>query len=366
MMRRSASQGDAERAGPAEVAVPHSRPDLGREEEEAALRVLRSGRLAPGEEARRGGALLARIAGCGEAVLLSSGTSALTLAVRALQIGPRDGVAVPSYACAALLHAVRAAGALPLVCDIDPTTLALDPDDLDRRATGEVRAAIVVHPFGAPVRVEPVRARGLLVIEDCAQALGALDREAPVGSRGDAAVFSFAPTKVVTCGGPGGGLASPRAGLVAEVRDLAGYDEKDDARPRWNALMGDVHAAVLGVQLSRLRRFHDRRAAIAQRYDEALAPLRLDRPRPSPGADPIVYRYLVRVREADRLVQALDRRGIGARRPVYRPLHRLMRLDGTFPHTERAQREIVSLPLYPALTDMQAERVIEEVLRCLS
>jgi dTDP-4-amino-4,6-dideoxygalactose transaminase len=357
------------RAQPArrdEPAVPHSRPCLGRDEEEAALRVLRSGWLAPGPEAAGGAALLSSLAGCAGAVLLSSGTAALTLALRALGVGAREQVAVPSYACAALLHAVRAAPARPLVCDIDPQTLALSPEDLVRRAKGIVRAAIVVHPFGVPVRIEPFRARGIQVIEDCAQAMGAADRGAPAGSRGDLAVFSFAPTKPVTCGGPGGGVAGSQARLLATVMDLAGHDEKDDDRPRFNALMGDLHAAVARVQMARLREFRERRAAIARRYDEAFASLHLDRPVPPPGTVPVVYRYLVRLPEADRLLHELNRRGIAARRPVHRPLHALAGLAGSFPHTERAQRELVSLPLYPALADREVERVIEEVRRCLS
>ncbi len=348
------------------VRVPHSRPFLGRAEEEAALRVLRSGRLAPGPEASRGGRLLADLSGCGTAVLLSSGTTALTLALRALRIGPGHTVAIPSYTCAALLYAVRGAGAVPLLCDIEADSFALDPLDILRRAPGRARAAIVVHPFGEPVPLEPYRKLGILVVEDCAQAIGARDRGSPVGARGDAAVFSFAPTKVLTCGGPGGGLASPRAATVDEVRDLAGHDEKDDDRQRTNGLMGDLHASVAAVQMERLTEFLDRRRALARLYDERLLPLGLERPASSAGTEPVVYRYIVRVLDAGRLIESLAKSGIVARHPVYRPLHRMTRVEGTFPNTERAQRTLVSLPLYPALTDTDAERVITEVHRCLS
>ena len=353
-------------AGATFPAVPHSRPFLGRCEEEAALRVLRSGMLAPAEEAAAGAALLARLSGCGGAVLLSSGTTALILALRSLGIAPRDRVAIPSYACAAILHAVRAVPARPLLCDIDPDTLALDPEDVARRARGRALAAVLVHPFGLPVRLEPFRARGLLVVEDCAQAVGAVDRGAPVGSRGDAAVFSFAPTKVVTCGGPGGGLASPKRAVVEEARDRAQHDGKDDDRLRTNGLMGDLHAAIASAQMARLAEFLDRRFSIARLYDEAFARLGLARLRPPEGAEPIVYRYVVRWPEATRLIEALNRRGIGARHPVYRPLHRLAGAEGAFPHTERAHRTLVSLPLYPALSDTEIGRVITEVGRCLS
>jgi len=346
-------------------AVPHSRPFLGRSEEEAALRVLRSGMLAPAQEAARGAALLAHLAGCREAVLLSSGTTALTLALRSLGIAPRDRVAIPSYACAAILHAVRAVPARPLLCDIHPETFALDAESVTRQARGRARAAVLVHPFGLPVRLEPFRARGLLIVEDCAQAVGAHDRGQPVGSRGDAAVFSFAPTKIVTCGGPGGGLVSPRRATVEEARDRAQHDGNDDDRPRTNGLMGDLHAAIASAQMARLAEFRDRRLSIARLYDEAFARLGLARLSPPEGAQPIVYRYVVRVEEASRLIDALNRRGIGARHPIHRPLHRLAGAEGAFPHTERAHRSLVSLPLYPALSDTEVGRVITEVGRCL-
>ena len=145
-MRRAAHSAMPETAPPP---VPHSRPLLGPREEAAAARVLRSARLAPGPEADRAATLLARLTGCAGAVLLSSGTTALQLALRALGAGGGDHVAIPSYACAALLHAVRAAGARPLVCDIDPGTLALDPEDLSRRGDGRATFAVVVHPFGS-------------------------------------------------------------------------------------------------------------------------------------------------------------------------------------------------------------------------
>ncbi len=344
--------------------IPHSRPCLGRDEEAAALRVLRSRRLAPGCEAARCEALLARLADGADAVALASGTLALTLALRALGLGPRERVAIPSYACAALLHAVRAAGGVPVPCDIDPATLVLDPEDAVRRGGNGLRAVVVVHPFGVPARLEPFRARGLLVVEDCAQALGASDRDWPVGARGDAAVFSFGPTKPVTCGGPGGALVSPRAALVRAARDLATHDGKTEDGARVNGLMGELHAAITAAQIGRLREFRDRRATLARRYDEAFAALPFSRPAVPEGARPIVYRYLVRTPGAERLMERLRDRGVSARRPVLVPLHRLAGESGAFPATDAAQSEIVSLPIYPDLADAEVERVVEEVIRC--
>jgi dTDP-4-amino-4,6-dideoxygalactose transaminase len=349
---------------PARAIVPHSRPLLGPDEEQAAARVLRSGRLAPGAEAARLESLLARLADCADSVALSSGTLALTLALRALGLSSRDSVAIPSYACAALLYAVRAAGCRPLVCDIDPLTLAIDPRDVARRADADLRVVIVVHPFGLPVRLEPFRARGLLVIEDCCQAPGASDRGHPVGSRGDAAAFSLGPTKMITCGGQGGALASPRAAVVRLARDLAGHDEKNDDRPRVNGLLGDLQAAIGAVQVGRLGEFADRRARIAARYDRELGSLPFTRPQPPADARAVTYRYLLRTPDAGDLVRRLQARGVMARPPVFRPLHRILGLEETFPETSRADREMLSLPIGPALRDEEIERVIEEVLRC--
>jgi perosamine synthetase len=345
--------------------TPHSRPCLGPDEEAAAVRVIRSGRLAPGAEAARLEGYLSRLTEAADALALGSGSLALTLALRSLGLGTRDEIAIPSTSCVAVLHAVRASGANPLICDIDPVTLALDPEDMDRRRTKRLRAVVLVHPFGLPARIEPFRARGLLVVEDCAQALGAVDRGRPVGARGDAAVFSFGPTKVITCGGPGGALAAPGAAVVRRARDLASHDEKEADRLRVNGLMGDLHAAIAGVQIGRLREFRDRRAAIAARYDESFAPYRLERPLPAPDVRPIVYRYLVRISQAQSLIDRLQQGGVIARRPVFSPLHRLAGSRGAFPEAEAAFRELVSLPIFPALGDGEVDRVIEEVVRCL-
>ena len=346
------------------VVIPHARPRLGGDEEAAALRVLRSGRFAPGAEAARLEAIMARLSGTADAVAVSSGTMALTLALRALGLGPRDDVAIPSYCCAAVLHAVRAAGSRPRICDIDPETLAIDPEDLTRRSGGAPRAVVLVHPFGVPIPIEPFRARGLLVIEDCCQALGAADRGHPVGARGDAAVFSFAPTKMVTGGGPGGALAATQAGVVRIARDLAGHDEKEEDRPRWNGLMGDLHAAIVAVQLGRLREFRERRAALASRYDAAFASMPIGRPKVPAGVMAVAGRYLIRLRGAQDLREQLEARGVIARRPVFRPLHRLLGLKESFPATNAAHEEMLSLPIGASFSDAEIDRVIEEVRRC--
>jgi dTDP-4-amino-4,6-dideoxygalactose transaminase len=352
---------------PGSNGVPHARPSLGREEEAAALRVLRSGRLAPGKEAARLETLVARMAGAADALAVSSGTMSLTLALRALGLRPRDAVAVPSYTCMALLHAVRAVPARPLVCDVDPETLCLDPQDLRRRAGRTLRAVVVVHPFGHPAEAEDCRVAGAHLVEDCAQSPGAVLRGAPVGARGDAAVFSFAPTKLVTCGGPGGALASSSARLVARARDLAEHDEKDDATPRLNGLMGDLHAAIAAAQIERIGDLVARRSAIASLYDAAFEDRGWARPRMPAGARCVSYRYLLRIpRGASRLLDGLQASGIMARRPVFRPLHELCHGTRRCPGAKAAHLQWISLPLFSSMSDGDVEQVISAVLRCRS
>jgi len=346
--------------------VPHARPCLGPDEEEAAVRVIRSARLAPGAEAARLEGLLSRLAGAADAVALNSGTTALTLALRALGVRGGAGVVVPSYGCAALLHAVAGAEGKPIVCDVDPDTLALDPDTLRRGAAKAAHAVIVVHPFGMPVAVEAYRAPGRAVIEDCAQAPGARLGGRSVGGTGDASVFSFGPTKLITCGGPGGGLASGDPAVVRAARDLAGHDEKDDDRPRLNGLMGELHAAIAAVQIGRLPLVVARRRAIAERYDAAfdgLGPV----PRLQPGAQPVFFRYLIGA--PGRAAWALDRllkAGIQARSPVHRPLHRLVAGASACPGADEAHARWISLPLSAAFSSAEVDRVIGEVTACLS
>jgi dTDP-4-amino-4,6-dideoxygalactose transaminase len=341
--------------------IPHARPCLGAEEEAAALRVLRSGRLAPGPETAHLEKLLARLTESADAVSVASGTLALTLALRALGIRWRDQIAVPSFASAALLHVIRAVGATALVCDIDPSSLAILPEEVERRATRRLRAVIVVHPYGRSVEIEPFRSRGLLVVEDCSQAIGATIGGRPVGSQGDAAVLSFAPDEMITCGGPGGALVSPQPTLVPSVRDLASHEGRSIDRVRVNGLMGDLHAAIATVQVERLKEFIARRAAIAARYDRMMRGAGGAPPEAESGRAPVFSRYLVPVRDPDGALRFLQRQGILARRPVQQPLHRLLGLRSRFPATEAAHARMISLPIYPTLDDAAVERIVDAV-----
>ena len=196
----------------------------------------------------------------------------------------------------------------------------------------------MVHAFGLAADVDAFLALGVPVVEDCAQALGAEAGGRPVGARGAAAVGSFYATKLLTTG-EGGAVAGP-AGRVARARDARDYDEREDLRPRFNYKMTDLQAALGRAQLRRLDAFLARRRAIAARYRAAL-----DRP-----LAPVLDR--------------LERRGVAARRPVFRPIHRALGLDG-YPEAERLWARCLSLPCYPRLSDAEVDAVAAALAEAL-
>lgn len=339
-----------------EPVIPHSRPSLGTVEVEAAAAVLRSGQVAQGPQVAAFEAEVAARLGLRGGVAVASGTAALHLALLALKVGRGDAVLIPSYTCAALLQAVRLAGAEPLLADVDPATGNMDREAAARATAFRCRALIPVHTFGWPADVEALRGLGVPIIEDCAQALGATAGGRPVGSSGEAAVCSFYATKVIATG-EGGMIVSNQPEVLAAVRDLRAYDEPPDGRPRFNYKMTDLQAAVGRVQLGRLPEFLGRRAAIAATYRKALADAPIALPPEVPGR--VYYRFVVRVPGgAGPALEAFARRGITCRRPVHTPLHRLLGQEG-FSGSEEAWRTFLSLPCAPALTDGEVARVAE-------
>jgi dTDP-4-amino-4,6-dideoxygalactose transaminase len=328
--------------------IPHSRPTVSEDDAQAVARVVRTGQLAAGPEVAAFEAEVAARVGVAAAAAVSSGTAALELALRALGVGAGAEVIVPSYVCDALHHAVTRCGATPVLADADPATLTLSPIDAKRRLTGRTRGVIVPHAFGLAVDPAPFEALGVPVIEDCAQALGAAVGARAAGSLGRVAVCSFYATKLLTTGEGGMVLGPPD--LVARVRDLRDYDERADLVPRLNAKLTDLQAALGRSQLRRLDRFIARRRAIADAYRRRLDGLGCRLPA-DVGARHVYHRFVVEVDgPLPALIDALHARGVTARRPVFRPLHRALGLEG-YGEADRLWRRCLSVPCYPSLTD---------------
>jgi len=330
------------------LAIPHSMPTLGKAEAEAVAAVIASGQIAQGPVVQRFEKAFAAFCGSTYAAAIGSGTVALQLSLRALGVEPGNDVIVPSFVCAAILNAVAGIGATPVLADIDPATYNIDPVDVARRMTGRTRAIIAPHMFGLPADMKKLLRLGVPVIEDGAQALGASLDGRMVGSMGTAGVFSFYATKVITTG-EGGMVVSGSRRLIDAVKDIRSYDRKRSFKVRGNWKMTDMQAAMGLVQLQRLPGFVARRREIARSYDLALRRVGLTPPEETNGR--IYYRYIVnspkRVAAVIRHMKSLN---VVCARPVFRPLHRLLHLEG-YAMTEKAWRSGLSLPIYPCLSD---------------
>ena len=351
-----------------DTTIPHSQPWIARDELRAAADVLRSGQLAQGscvEQFERG---LAAFVGRRGGVAVTSGTVALELALRALHIGPGDEVILPSYVCAAPWLAIQHVGADACLVDIDRETFNIDPRHVREVVTGKTRAIIVPHLFGLPADLTELQAIGVPLIEDCAQTLGALERGRHVGMVGTLTVCSFYATKLL-CTGEGGMVLSDNEALLERVRALRQYDEEPSLDPAAsNYKMTDLQAAIGLCQLRRLPSFLSRRQEIAVAYQGALAGTQVVCPWVPPGRTHVYYRFVVQVAEplasnetVPPLIARLERAEVQCRRPVFRPIHSYLKMDG-YPNSELAYQRALSIPLYPSLTE-EAVTQITTVLR---
>ncbi len=356
------------------AADPHAQYAAHRAEIDAAMaRVLDAGRYILGEETRAFEREFTEYLAVGHGIGAGSGTEALHLALAACQIGPGDEVITVSHTAVATVAAIELLGARPALVDIDPDTYTLDPRRLESAITPRTRAIIPVHLYGAPADLDEIlsiaRAHGLRVIEDCAQAHGATYRGRRVGAWGDLAAFSFYPTKNLGAIGDGGFVATHDAALAERVRLLREYGWAEryvSAIAGWNSRLDELQAAILRVKLRHLDADNARRQALAAIYDERLPPAVQKPIAPANGAH-VYHLYVIRHPQRDRLADFLREKGIGTGIHYPVPIHlqpayrgRLAG-EGSLPETERAAKEILSLPMYPELSAEQVRQVAEAI-----
>ena len=354
----------------ADVVVRLASPDVGEAELAEIREVLASGQLTMGVKVAELESLLAAAVGVGHAVAVSSGTAALHLAVLALGLGPGDEVLVPAYTFPATASAVALSGATPVLVDVDPETMNMDPADAARRVTARTRAVLAVHLFGRPARLEEYPE--LPILEDAAGALGALRRGRPCGSLGALGCFSFHPRKIVTTG-EGGAITTDDAALAEAVRSLRHHgwspsDRYDDlARPSFNYRLSDVLCALGIPQLRRLDELHAAFARVAAGYAERLAALEVVLPRADEGDRHGWQAYVIQVDRRDEVMAGLRARGIQCQIGTY-ALHRLQAFAGdeAFPGADAAYERALALPLHARLGDGELDRVASALDKLVS
>jgi dTDP-4-amino-4,6-dideoxygalactose transaminase len=342
--------------------------------------VLDSGKFLHGPDCRKLEQSIAAMCGVEHAVSCASGSDALLLSLMAIGVGPGDEVITPSFTFFATASAVWRLGARPVFVDIDPATFHLNPQLVDEAITPATKAIIPVHLFGQCAEMDSIRQiaerEGLRVIEDAAQAIGAKHQGRPAGGWGDIGCLSFYPTKNLGGFGDGGMLTTSDAELARKLRLLASHGME----PRYyhsvvgiNSRLDSIQAAVLNVKLEHLPTWNVQRRANAERYGEMFATLGLDRdlilPRTASGREHVWNQYTVRVPKGrrDALRACLAEQGIGSETYYPLPLHlqecfRSLGYDeDSLPETERAAREVLSLPIFPELTVAEQQAVVDSI-----
>lgn len=374
----------------ATTSIPVARPFIGKEEEEAVLRVLQSGWLSQGQRVAEFESHFAEYVGAKYAIAVSSCTTALHLAFVAAGLGPRDEVLCPSLSFIATANSIRYVGATPVFVDIDPVTFNLDPNRLEESITPRTKAILVVHQIGLPAALSEIldiaHRRNLVVIEDAACATGSVYQERRIGlPHAHLACFSFHPRKILTTG-EGGMLTASDEKVAARLRRLRqhamttsdlvrhqakavmteGYDEVG-----YNYRMTDLQAAIGLVQLLRLEGFLARRRALASRYSKELAQIGwLIPPQEPPGCRHNYQSYMIRLLpdapvSRDALMQALLDRGISTRRGIMaihrEPPYRDPAWDRKLVHTNTVTDQAIILPLFHQMTEAEQNHVIESI-----
>ena len=333
--------------------------------------VLASGSLILGDNVKLFEQEFAGYCGVRYGVGVNSGTDALFLGLKALGIGEGDEVITVSNTAVPTVSAIVSAGAIPRFVDIDPETYLMDTARIEWAITEKTKCILPVHLYGQCVDMDRVRViaekHGLKVFEDCAQSHGAVFKGEKAGSLSDAAAFSFYPTKILGGYGDGGMVITDDETLYKKLMRLRFYGMEKTyyaLEHGYNSRLDELHAAILRAKLKHLDCYLTRRKEIAARYDRMLADTGLTLPNTMAGNEHAYYLYVCRHPERDRIIEELKKHDILVNISYPWPIHTMIGYqhfgyrEGDLPHTEKAAREIFSLPMYPSLTEDEQEQTI--------
>jgi dTDP-4-amino-4,6-dideoxygalactose transaminase len=335
---------------------------------QALAKVVDGGRYILGPEVEAFEEEFARYVGVRHCVGVGNGTDAITIALRALGVGPGDEVICPSFTFYATVEGAVNAGATPVFCDIDPRTFCLTPDTVRAAMTPRTKAIVAVNLFGNVAPIAELRQLGVPVLEDSAQAAGARLGEGRAGALGDAATFSFFPSKNLPCLGDGGAVTTDDdevAKLARRLRFHGSDDKKTFVEVGYNSRLDEMQAAVLRILLPELDAWNEARRGAAEAYERHGLGEHVELPEPAPGAEHVYHLYVVRHRRGDDLRDLLSAREIGARAYYRVPTHRqpataVYAPDGLeLPGTDEAARTHLALPMGTQLSEDSVREVVK-------
>ncbi|MGH2567649.1 MAG: DegT/DnrJ/EryC1/StrS family aminotransferase [Bacteroidota bacterium] len=345
----------------------------------AIQRVLESGQFILGKEVAEFEADAARYLGVQHAIGCASGTDALQIALMALGVGPGDEVVTTPFTFVATTEAVVLLGAKPVYVDIEPMTYNIDPTKIEKAITPKTKALIPVHLYGHAADMDSImeiaNGRGLPVIEDTAQAIGATYKGRKVGGIGAAGCISFYPSKNLGAFGDAGLIVTNRPALAETMRMIANHGSRIRYRHEVlgvNSRLDSIQAAVLNVKLRFLDQWHEARRSAAQLYNRLLEDVGVTRPAELPYAKHIYHQYAIRVPQRDKVAGSLAKQGIPHAIHYPIPLHLLEAFSvagspkGSFPITEKAAEEVLSLPMHTELTEEQQQYVVDALKRAMA
>jgi perosamine synthetase len=296
-----------------------------------------------------------------EAIVCSSGTAALYLALNSLGIQSGDEVILPTYTCTAVLNAVLQINADPILVDINERNLGLSFDNVKSKITAKTKAIIIIHTYGIPCEIDDFKTLSIPIIEDCSQSLGSRFKDGTsTGSKGDIAVFSFYATKMVT-GGYGGAVLTQNKIFLEQLRNYINFDQPEEFVPRFNFLLSDINASIIISQLEKLDAFLQKRQSISKRYTAVIHDKFL---KYTHHAGQNYYRFLLFFDTKEELLQASDKfkyNNIAVINPLTHPelLHVYTNdKKGRYEVADRLSLQLLSVPIYPCLQEHEIETII--------
>lgn len=348
---------------------------LKEEMDKAVIEVLGSGSYIVGPNVKKFEKDVAQHLGCNRAVGVANGTDALHLALRALDIGPGDEVITVSMTFVATTEAIGIVGANPVFADIDPNTYNIDVNDIEHRITSKTKAILPVHLYGQPCDMDKImeiaKKHKLYVVEDCAQSFGSSYKGKMTGTFGDFGCFSFFPTKNLGCYGDGGMVTTSDDKLADRIVALRGHGGRTKYYHEelgLNSRLDEVQAAVLNIKLPHITGWNKRRKEIAYRYNELLKGVEgIVTPKEIDNVNAVYHQYTIRVPNRDKMQKELKEVGVTTMIYYPVPLHRqqvhkhLNLPHNLLPVTEKAVEEVISLPMFPELTNEEQDYVVNAI-----
>jgi dTDP-4-amino-4,6-dideoxygalactose transaminase len=331
--------------------INHSKPTIDSEDINKFLEAMNTGNLATGKIVKEFEESLSKYIGKKFGVATNSGTNALYLALRALDVKEGDEVILPSYICGSVLNAVSYCRATPIVVDINEDDYNISFEQTKNKITEKTKAIILPHMFGNPVKdIEKFLELRVPIIEDCAMSIGAEHNGKKIGNFGEISIFSFYATKMIASG-VGGMVLTSDEKIYSRFLDLMQYDNRENFDESYNYKMSDLQAALGLSQLKKLDSFVRKRKEIASRYNHLLENGNSEFNLPKTGEN-IFFRYIIQCRDKetdiDTFIEQIRKRGVDVAKPIYKPLHNYLALpDRDFPNTAKAYKTAISIPIYP-------------------